>query len=158
MTKLTRTFLSLGGLGYIRPASGTVASVVTAILWWLVFGYWSASVWLQLGVVILVGVVAYCLALVALKKAFPQGDYDQSWVVVDEFIGMLIACLPSLFLPRAWENVVLALILFRLFDIWKPWGIRWLDKQQYPSAVMLDDMLAGVYSAVILTLLVIWLI
>ncbi|MFH0951023.1 MAG: phosphatidylglycerophosphatase A [bacterium] len=150
---MRRWFLSLGGLGYCPLAPGSIASLVTAILWWLVFSYWSATPWLQLSVVVLIGVVIYWLSISALKKALPNGDYDQPWVVVDEFLGMLIACLPLLFWSGQWVYLVLALILFRCFDIIKPWGIRQIDQRTSVSAVILDDLLAGAYTAIILTIL-----
>ncbi|KKR14926.1 MAG: Phosphatidylglycerophosphatase A [Candidatus Falkowbacteria bacterium GW2011_GWA2_39_24] len=152
---MRRWFLSLYGLGFCPMAPGTVASLVTAILWWLVFNYWSATPRLQLVVVLLIGVIIYWLSILALKKEFPNGDYDQPWVVIDEFLGLLIACLPLLFWPGRWIYLVMALVLFRFFDIMKPLGIKQIDQQAQVSAVILDDVLAGIYTAIVL-MIILW--
>jgi phosphatidylglycerophosphatase A len=67
--------------------------------------------------------------------------------------GSLAALLPLLVLPAPWWAIVVGFALFRLFDVWKPWPISWLDRRvKGGMGVMVDDVVAGVFAAVVLTL------
>lgn len=86
-----------------------------------------------------------------------SGRHDASEIVIDEVVGQWIAMLPlaaSAVFANAWLGYGLAFVLFRLFDIWKPWPISLID-QRVPGAlgVMLDDILAGLAAALVLILL-----
>jgi phosphatidylglycerophosphatase A len=77
------------------------------------------------------------------------GVDDHRSLVWDEFIGQWIALIPALLAP--WWAVVIGFVLFRLFDVWKPWPIRWLDRQlKGGMGVMIDDVVAGIFAAVVL--------
>lgn len=76
---------------------------------------------------------------------------DPGVIVWDEFVGQWIALAPLLALPRGWPWILAGFALFRLFDIWKPWPVSWADRRvQGGLGVMLDDVLAGVYAAILL--------
>jgi phosphatidylglycerophosphatase A len=77
------------------------------------------------------------------------GD-DPSRVVVDEMVGVWI----PLLLASTWWQALLALLLFRFFDIVKPLGIRSFDRRKGAFWVMFDDILAGIYSAIVLYLII----
>ncbi len=82
-------------------------------------------------------------------------DYDQSEIVIDEILGMLISVSP-LFIIKP-NNYYLALaiifILFRAFDILKPWPIKLIDNIKSVHAILLDDALAGAYTALSFTII-----
>ncbi|ULQ46196.1 phosphatidylglycerophosphatase A [Flagellatimonas centrodinii] len=84
------------------------------------------------------------------------GVHDHGGIVFDEIVGYVIACLPlmPILRPEGLSLVVgllLAFGLFRFFDIVKPWPIRWLDRHVHGGlGIMVDDLLAGVFAAVIL--------
>jgi phosphatidylglycerophosphatase A len=72
------------------------------------------------------------------------GVHDFGGIVWDEFVGYWITMLAA---PAGWLWIALGFVLFRLFDIWKPWPIRLADKQvQGGLGIMLDDVLAGIYA------------
>ena len=78
------------------------------------------------------------------------GVHDYGGIVFDEIVGFLIAAAPLLigFPAPLWLGLLLAFGLFRLFDVWKPWPIRVLDARVHGGlGIMLDDVLAGVFSA-----------
>jgi phosphatidylglycerophosphatase A len=76
------------------------------------------------------------------------GVHDHPGIVIDEFAGMMLTLL---FIPLSWMSIVLGFILFRLFDIWKPWPIRLIDQKVHGGfGIMLDDLLAGVYAGICL--------
>lgn len=86
------------------------------------------------------------------KELESEWGHDPGKIVMDETVGVWITVL---FIPFSWVNVLLALIIFRFFDILKPLGIRAIDEKMLtPFAVMLDDILAGVYSAIALQLII----
>ena len=80
------------------------------------------------------------------------GVHDHGGIVWDEFVGFWIT---MLFVPVEWFWIVAGFCLFRLFDIWKPWPIRIVDKQvQGGWGIMFDDILAGIYALVVLQVLI----
>jgi phosphatidylglycerophosphatase A len=80
--------------------------------------------------------------------------HDQNQIVIDEVLGMLTSCLPLVFfkVEMLWLALLLAFGFFRFFDIAKIPPIRFFDRMQSASGVMLDDFVAGVYSALVLIL------
>ena len=83
-------------------------------------------------------------------------DHDPSEIVVDEVIGQWIALIPlsyaagsmGISILNMWPGWIAAFILFRLFDITKPWIIGWADRRGDALGVMLDDVIAGVFAAI----------
>ena len=75
-------------------------------------------------------------------------------MVWDEFAGQWIALMPLLWMPRSSAWIWVGFILFRIFDIGKPWPVSWADRALGGGlGVMLDDVLAGIYAAIVLGLL-----
>ncbi|HVZ81174.1 MAG TPA: phosphatidylglycerophosphatase A [bacterium] len=127
------TFL---GVGKLPKAPGTWASLVAAILFYPLI----ETPWVLGGLlagIFFVGVLACDGYSKGLK------DPDPSSAVIDEVLGMGIAMLA---IPKAWPYVVMAFILFRLFDIWKPFPIRRLEKLPGGWGIMADDLMAGLYA------------
>lgn len=89
---------------------------------------------------------------------YVKKPYDRQWIVIDEYLGMGITLLPLFILHSfsIWHSII-GLLLFRLFDIRKPFYIQSIDNLETASSVLLDDILAGIYSGVILYLLLIYL-
>ena len=76
------------------------------------------------------------------------GVHDHKAIVWDEVVGYLIT---MIMLPPTWFNIIAGFVLFRLFDIWKPWPIGLLDKNLHGGlGIMLDDVVAGVFAAIAL--------
>jgi phosphatidylglycerophosphatase A len=73
---------------------------------------------------------------------------DPSAVVWDEIVGYMITMVAA---PQGWEWLVLGFILFRIFDIWKPWPIKWADQKLHGGfGIMVDDVIAGLFSFAII--------
>jgi len=134
-------FLALGfGAGLSPKAPGTVGTLVALPLFWLLMS--SPWYWLWVAVFLLVGVWACDVTGRAL------GVPDHGGIVWDEVVAFLMV-LP--FAPASWVGFLLAFALFRLFDIWKPFPIGWLDARVKGGVgVMLDDLLPALYSIVCL--------
>ena len=72
------------------------------------------------------------------------GVHDYGGIVFDEVVGVLI---PFLVLPITPVNLLLGFLAFRLFDVWKPWPISWLDRRVHGGlGIMIDDLLAGAFA------------
>jgi phosphatidylglycerophosphatase A len=132
------------GCGLMHPGPGT---------WGTLGGLALALILLALGgtMALLAGIAATIAAGFWAARAFAgmTGTHDNSMIVIDEVAGIMIALLGSTLSPL---SIILAFVLFRLFDILKPWPISWLDKNMDGAAgVMADDILAGIFTALCLT-------
>jgi phosphatidylglycerophosphatase A len=130
------------GAGLLKPGPGTYGSVAALLLWYgAAHGFHVGSVALAVGTalaalaVTLVGIPA---ATIVAREA---GREDPGFVVIDEVAGQWIALIG---VRPDWRHAALALVLFRLFDIWKPWPIRRLEQLPAGTGIMLDDVAAGV--------------
>jgi phosphatidylglycerophosphatase A len=83
-----------------------------------------------------------------------QQKKDPSIVVIDEVAGQMIALLSGPFWVQTWWSILTAFILFRLFDIWKPYPIRRLEGLESGLGIMADDLGAGVYALIVNSLLI----
>jgi phosphatidylglycerophosphatase A len=133
------------GSGLTPKAQGTFGSLA-AILPWLLLRTLSVPAW--------VGVIALAFALgvwVCHIAGRIIGVDDHRSLVWDEFVGLWITLLPALVAP--WWAVVAGFVLFRLFDVWKPWPIAWFDHRVKGGfGVMLDDVIAGIFAGIVLYL------
>jgi phosphatidylglycerophosphatase A len=138
------------GSGLAPKAQGTFGSLA-AILPWLLLRELSLPAWA--GVI----VVAFALGVWACHIAGRIiGVDDHRSLVWDEFVGVWITLLPALSSP--WWAVVVGFILFRLFDVWKPWPIAWFDRRVKGGlGVMLDDAIAGIAGGIVLYLVLFFL-
>lgn len=97
----------------------------------------------------MLGVVTIPLAIwSATITAESAGKKDPQLVVIDEVVGQWITLGGCLHLN--WKGWLLALLLFRLFDIWKPWPVRQLEALPTGTGIVADDVMAGVYGALVL--------
>lgn len=79
------------------------------------------------------------------------GVHDHGGIVWDEFVGFWITMFMA---PTGWVWILIGFVLFRFFDILKPWPINWLDKKVHGGfGIMIDDVLAGIYALIVLQLI-----
>jgi phosphatidylglycerophosphatase A len=150
MNYLVATFF---GAGHLKPASGTWASAMTVAL---AVGAYEAGLALAVPAGFVLATLAGFWAVPRYLKA--KGGEDPSEVVIDEVAGQLLAlCFTVIPLWRhgvsdllvsAWPGWVIPFILFRLFDIWKPWLVGRADRRGDAAGVMLDDLWAGFFAGV----------
>ncbi|HKU64212.1 MAG TPA: phosphatidylglycerophosphatase A [Rhizomicrobium sp.] len=136
---------SVFGIGYFPFASGTVASAVAVPLAIPILMYGGGIALAAASLMVFAAGVWACGHHVRVT-----GREDPSECVIDEVAGQWLACaFASVSLPA----LALAFILFRLFDIWKPWPVGWADRE-LPGGlgVMTDDMIAGLMAGVLVAL------
>lgn len=145
MTDLATNLATLWGLGRSRYAPGTVASVAALPLAW--------------GIALLGGRVSLLVAAIAALAigawasevyARETNNSDPSECVIDELAGQWIACA---FAPLSLPAYALAFLLFRVFDITKPWPIRRLERLHGGIGIMFDDVAAALLAGAIIAVL-----
>ena len=156
------TVATFFGMGFGKPGPGTWGSVAATLIWSAAALFLNLSP--QLGahwlfdltlaavlVSIALGVPAATIA------ARESGRKDPGFVVIDEVAGVWITLLPLTFLPMSlgrpdWKHILAALLLFRLFDITKPFPVRQLEKLPEGWGIVFDDVAAGLYAGAVLLL------
>lgn len=134
------------GSGLIPFMPGTMGTLMALPIWWLLSA-------LPTELYTLFVILAICFGVyICHRAAKDMGVHDHGSIVWDEFIGIWITLIT---LPAyQWQWIVIAVILFRLLDIFKPWPIRWFDRQiKGGMGIMIDDIIAGVTAALILWVL-----
>jgi phosphatidylglycerophosphatase A len=147
----TATFF---GAGLLKPGPGTWGSVA-AVLLWGAFASLAHPSRLMLLIALLIGIaLAIILGIPAATIVEREsGLHDPGFVVIDEVIGQWIALL---FSPVDWHHGLIALVLFRLFDIVKPFPVRRFERLPAGWGIVFDDVAAGLYALGIASLLRIW--
>ena len=151
---LKKLLLTIGqgfGTGLSPIAPGTAGSFAAAIIFY--FFIWdSISTYLGIGLFLLFILVSFFIGIFLLSQLTDK-EKDPKSFVWDEFVGMWISCVPLTLVDKDVYLVLLSFLFFRLFDILKPLGIRSLDSKSGEFHVMIDDVIAGIYSAFLLILI-----
>jgi phosphatidylglycerophosphatase A len=135
------------GAGLLKPGPGTYGSVAAVLLWYGAAHFSGAG---MVGLAVGTAIAALAATLIGIPAATiaarESGRKDPGFVVIDEVAGQWIALIA---VRPDWGHAVLGLVLFRLFDIWKPWPIRRLEMLPEGMGIMLDDVAAGVLALVV---------
>jgi phosphatidylglycerophosphatase A len=136
-------FLAFGfGSGAAPVAPGTFGTLVAIPIYYYLVSY---------GQVVLLGVTVLGLLygiFLCDRVSKDIGVHDHGGIVWDEIIGYMVT---MLWVPFAWQWMLAGFLLFRLFDIWKPYPIRLLDKRVSGGlGIMIDDVLAGIYANLVI--------
>ena len=140
---MNKVIASVFGIGYIK-GGGTIAAIVTCVILYLLWQQaWFANPLYLLVITILITI----LGIYTGNVVEPTWGKDSSRVVIDEVAGMLVT---MLFIPANLYFLLGGLVLFRFFDILKPLYIRRMEAFKGGKGVMMDDILAGIYSNLLL--------
>lgn len=139
-------FLALGfGSGLLPKAPGTFGTLA-AIPLYLLLAPVSVNIYLAIVVVMSIAGIYICG-----KAAKDSGVHDHGAIVWDEIVGFLIT---MFMVPLSWQSILVGFILFRIFDIFKPWPISFVDKNLHGGlGIMVDDVLAGLAALVCMHLI-----
>ena len=151
-------FLTFLNIGKIKYAPGTFASLITCLLFLLLINFFDIST------LFFCTLVIFLYTFIAINSSFDSFDSnDPQEIVIDEVVGQLLPLLAipiyeTLYLAPKEYYCIAAFLLFRLFDIWKPFPISYVDNNIKGSlGIMLDDILASIYSIIILSLILFFL-
>ncbi len=146
--RISIAIASMLRIGFIPGAPGTYASIATTLVFLLAYLVSHRILApLHLSAVCLITILGVFTAADASRST---GNEDPSFVVIDEAAGQLLT---FLFLPVSALNLIAGTLAFRIFDIWKPFPIRRLERLGKGIGIMADDLLAGVYANLALQLL-----
>ena len=136
LLKRPACFLGLGfGSGLAPKAPGTFGTLAAVPIYWLMQDL-SLAIYLAITIIAAIAGIWICQ-----KSADWLGTDDPSAVVWDEIVGYMVTMIAA---PAGWQWMLVGFILFRFFDILKPWPISWADKKLHGGlGIMLDDVIAG---------------
>ena len=150
--KFNLFFLTLLNIGKIKYAPGTFASLITCLLFLLLINV------VDISILLFCTLIIFLYSFIAINASYDAFDTnDPQEIVIDEAVGQMLPLLAipiyeTLYpVPKVYYCIA-AFLLFRLFDIWKPYPISYVDNNAKGSlGIMLDDILAGIYTIIILT-------
>ena len=152
--KFNLFFLTIFNIGKIKYAPGTIASATTCLIFLLLINFFNILIILFLTLLI------FFYSFIAINNSYESFDSnDPQEIVIDEFIGQMLPLLSlpvyeTLYPAPQFYYCVTAFILFRIFDIWKPFPIDYVDNNiEGALGIILDDILAGIYTIIILTII-----
>lgn len=132
------------GLGLLPKAPGTWASLAALPPAWAIANAFG-RLWLAFALVAVVALGVWCAGAVARRN---DTSDDPQIVVIDEIAGQWLTLLA---VPPDAALYAIGFVLFRLFDIWKPWPVSWAERAfKGGLGVMIDDLFAGVYGGALL--------
>ncbi len=140
--KLILFFATGGGVGFLPGAPGTCGTAVGVLLYWAVGNF---PPWHYLLFTFIFSLFSVWVAGLA-ENIF--GEHDSQKIVIDEIAGYLVT---MLFLPFSWKYAIAGFVIFRLFDILKPWPICLIDQKWKGGwGVVGDDLLAGIFGCLVM--------
>jgi|TARA_B100000809_G_C14941871_1_gene460738 phosphatidylglycerophosphatase A len=149
MIRLAFAIATVFKAGYIPIAPGTVGSIIGLLVFWLIKDYASFTIEMFVAAALFfAGVWASTIVEQVLER------HDPGVVIVDEVVGMLVALM---LLPPTITVMFLAFLLFRVFDIIKPYPARWCEQLSRGWGIMMDDVVAGLYVNVLIHI-ILWIV
>ncbi len=136
------TFFGAGLVPKAPGTMGTIAAIPLAVLL-----LWIGPLW-HMGFTLALTIVAIWACEMYERE---KGGHDHPEAVIDEVVGYLIT---MVWMPLTWQSLLIGFVLFRLFDILKPWPISWMDKNiKGGIGVVIDDVAAGVVASLLMQLI-----
>ncbi len=145
-SRLSWLLATFFGVGYVPPGPGTWAAAITVLLWWTAARAIPAEWRLPVAITAAVAVTLIGIAPSSVV-ARESGQKDPRFVVIDEVAGQMFALIGC---PLNWKYLLAGFILFRSFDIAKPFPLRRLERLAAGTGIMMDDVGAGLYALVLL--------
>ena len=158
INKFNLFFLTLFNTGKIKHAPGTFASLITCLLFLLLINL------LNITFLFFFTIIIFLYSFVAINTSFNSFDSDDPQeIVIDEVVGQMLPLLAiplyeTLYIAPIEYYCVSAFLLFRLFDIWKPFPISYVDNNTEGAlGIMLDDIIAGIFTIITMTIVLFYI-
>lgn len=136
-------------VGYLPLAPGTWGSIFAILLWWVFLKDLSTFIFC-----IIIVFLFFTGIVVSNTIINHNQDNDPSYVIIDELVGQWIALL---IIPDGYYNILIIFVLFRFFDIIKPWPIRYFEQLPKGLGVMSDDVVAGLFTLILIQIINIYI-
>ena len=157
---MEKFFVTIFGIGFSKFAPGTIGSFVGVLFFYFFYNLFSKNYILFFLFIFLIFILSWYFTYVYILK---NRIHDPSEIIIDEFLGQLISLTPILFINNFklekvifLELMVLSFLLFRFFDILKPWPIYIVDRSRTSLSILLDDVIAGLFSSTIIFIYLLW--
>ena len=157
---MEKFFVTIFGIGFSKFAPGTIGSFVGVLFFYFFYNLFSKNYILFFLFIFLIFIFSWYFTYVYILK---NRIHDPSEIIIDEFLGQLISLTPILFINNFklekvifLELMVLSFLLFRFFDILKPWPIYIVDRSRTSLSILLDDVIAGLFSSTIIFIYLLW--
>jgi len=151
--KFNLYFLTLFNIGKIQYAPGTIASLGTCLLFLVLVNVFNILI------LFFFTILVFFYSIFAINTSFDTFDSnDPQEIVIDEFLGQMVPLLAipiyeTLFMIPKEYYCLAAFLLFRIFDIWKPFPINYVDNNTKDAlGILFDDVIAGIYTIITLTI------
>ena len=158
---MEKYFVTIFGIGFSKFAPGTLGSIFGVLFFYFCYNFFIKNYIFFFLFIFFIFILSWYYTYVYVLK---NKIHDPSEIVIDEFLGQLISLTPILFLnifklekANLFELMVLSFLLFRFFDIFKPWPIYIVDKLRTSLSILLDDVIAGIFSSTILFIYLLWI-
>ena len=153
--KFGKALLTMFGIGYFKYAPGTIASLIACLSFLALINIFDISVMLFFTLIV------FFYSLIAINNSVGEfNSEDPQEIVIDEFVGQMLPLLSIPIYEILYPLPIIyycipAFLLFRLYDIWKPYPVNYIDENVKGAiGIMFDDIIAGIYS--IITLIIIF--
>ena len=156
---MEKYFVTIFGIGFSKFAPGTLGSFFGVLFFYFFYNFFSKNHILFFLFIFFIFLLSWYFIYVYVLK---NSVHDPSEIIIDEFLGQLISLSPILFFNELKLDkinfcvlMLLSFLLFRFFDILKPWPIYIVDKSRTSLSILLDDVIAGLFAS---TIIIIYLI
>lgn len=159
--KVAKMYVTILGLGFISLAPGTIGSIVGILIWFALIQVFQAQIMLLFIVIIFFVSWFFTEHYVRGKN----NEHDPSEVIIDELIGQWTSLTPLLYLnylhypltnTQLAKLILISFLLFRFFDIVKPWPISVIDRQINSFSILFDDVVAGFFASTCVIVYISW--
>jgi len=158
---MDKYFVTIFCIGYTKFAPGTLGSLCGIIIFYYFYNFFSANPMYLFFLISFIFILGWYFIFTYVYK---NKIHDPSEIIIDEFIGQLLSLSPLLFLSNFKLNddyflelLFFSFLLFRFFDILKPWPINIIDRSRSSLSIIMDDIVAGLFSAIIVFISLLWL-
>ena len=158
---MDKYFVTIFCIGYIKIAPGTLGSICGVLTFFCFYNFFSVYPVYLFFLISFIFIFGWYFVFTYVQK---NKIHDPSEIIIDEFLGQLISLAPLLYLRNFKLNLdyflellIFAFLLFRFFDIIKPWPINLIDRSRSSLSIIMDDMVAGLFSAIIVFIYLLWL-
>ena len=156
---MEKYFVTIFGIGFSKFAPGTLGSFFGVLFFYFFYNFFSENYILFFLFIFFIFLLSWYSIYV---YVFKNRAHDPSEIIIDEFLGQLISLSPILFFNGFKLDkinfcvlMLLSFLLFRFFDILKPWPIYIVDKSRTSLSILFDDVIAGLFAS---TIIIIYLI
>ena len=158
---MDKYFVTIFCIGYAKFAPGTLGSLCGIFIFSCFYKFFSVNPMYLFFLISFIFGLGWYFTFTYIQK---NKIHDPSEIIIDEFLGQILTLTPLLFLKKFnldldnfLELIIFAFLLFRFFDIVKPWPINIIDRSRSSLSIIMDDMVAGLFAAIILCIYLLWL-